>query len=89
MLGVHRATLLRTLGRARFIQGNSTGAETAFRASYAEWPHEDAEFFLALSLAGQGRRSEAISHLARVCRTNPELLRLIQDESLRRAMRPV
>ncbi|HSO23166.1 MAG TPA: hypothetical protein VLT81_09675, partial [Chondromyces sp.] len=49
-------------------------------------PHEDAEFYLGISLAAQGRRNEALSHLGRVCRTNPRLVELIADASLRRSV---
>jgi hypothetical protein len=62
------------------------------------WPHEEAEFGLGLALAAEGeriaaagvdpghRRGEAILHLARVCRTNPALLELINDPELRRSV---
>ena len=64
------------------------------------WPHEEAEFGLGLSLAAQDRRftqqgrtlnsrnqrGEAIVHLARVCRTNPALLELIEEDDLRHAV---
>ena len=79
-------TLWRTVGRARLLRGDARGAETAFRTAFAGWPHEDAEFYLGLSLAAQGRRSEALQHLGRVCRTNPALTRLIPDPSLRQSV---
>ncbi|MFV2072153.1 MAG: O-antigen ligase family protein [Thermoanaerobaculales bacterium] len=80
-------TLWRTVGRARLLRGDARGAETAFRAAFAGWPHEDAEFYLGLSLAAQGRRSEALQHLGRVCRTNPALAALIPDPSLRQSVK--
>jgi hypothetical protein len=78
--------LWRTLGRARLLSGDLAGAEAAFRTAFESWPHEDAEFYLGISLAAQGRRSEGLAHLGRVCRTNPRLARMIADESLRRAV---
>ncbi len=78
--------LWRTVGRARLLADDPDGAEAAFRTAWAAWPHEDAEFYLGISLAAQGRRSEALSHLGRVCRTNPRLVRLIADGNLRRAV---
>jgi len=78
--------LWRTVGRARLLAGDARAAEAAFRSAWAAWPHEDAEFYLGISLAAQGRRNEALSHLGRVCRTNPRLVRLIADEDLRRAV---
>lgn len=77
------ASLWRSVGRARLLRNDAAGAEAAFRTSYERWPHEDAEFYLGISLAAQGRRNEALSHLGRVCRTNPRLAQLIADESLR------
>lgn len=79
-------SLWRSVGRARFLRGDAAGAEAAFRTSFAAWPHEDAEFYLGISLAAQGRRNEALSHLGRVCRTNPTLVRMIADQGLRRAV---
>ena len=79
-------TLWRTVGRARLVRKDFAGAETAFRTAYEGWPHEDADFYLGLALASQGRRSEGLHHLGRVCRTNPTLVRLIQDPDLRRAV---
>lgn len=95
-----RPWLWRMVGQARVARGDDLGAETAYRNSMALWPHEEAEFGLGLSLAAQdrrfasqgleldsrNRRGEAIVHLARVCRTNPALLELIDDESLRTAV---
>jgi len=78
--------LYRQLGRARLVNNDPRGAEDAFRAAYSLSPHEEAEFGLGLSLAAQGRRSEAIRHLGRVCRTNPRLAELISDPGLRRAV---
>jgi hypothetical protein len=88
------------VGQARLARGDDAGAETAFRDAMALWPHEEAEFGLGLALAAQdrrfkeegrpldprNRRGEAIVHLARVCRTNPALLELIDDEDLRHAV---
>jgi hypothetical protein len=62
------------------------GAEEAFRTAYEGWPHEDADFYLGLSLVSQGRWSEGLQHLGRVCRTNPTLVRLIHDRDLRRSV---
>jgi hypothetical protein len=85
-LGIHGPTLWRTLGRARLLRGDAAGAESAFETSFAGWPHEDAEFYLGVSLYAQGRHNEALSHLARVCRTNPKLTEMIADADLRRAV---
>jgi O-antigen ligase len=79
-------TLWRTVGRARLVRGDAERAETAFRTAYDLWPHEDAEFYLGMSLVAQGRRAEGLSHLGRVCRTNPALVRLIGDPELRRVV---
>ena len=79
-------TLWRTVGRARLMRREAAGAETAFRTSYALWPHEDAEFYLGMSLVAQGRRSEGLQHLGRVCRTNPALARHINNDDLRRSV---
>jgi len=79
-------TLWRTVGRARLVRGDAGGAEIAFRTAYDLWPHEDAEFYLGMSLIAQGRRTEGLSHLGRVCRTNPALARLIGDPDLRRVV---
>jgi hypothetical protein len=78
--------LWRTVGRARILRNDFNGAESAFRSSYALWPHEDAEFYLGMSLVAQGRRSEGLAHLGRVCRTNPQLVQLIADEDLKRSV---
>ena len=88
-LGVDGPALLRTLGRARLLRGDAVGAESAFRTSYAGWPHEDADFYLGMSLNAQGRRNEAVAHLSRVCRTNPKLVDLIKDNSLQRTVREI
>jgi O-antigen ligase len=82
-------TLWRTVGRARLQRGDIRGAETAFRSAYAGWPHEDAEFYLGLSLFAQGRRTEGLQHLGRVCLTNPALMTLIGDPDLRRLVEDV
>jgi O-antigen ligase len=92
--------LWRMVGQARIIRGDDAGAVVAFRNAMAAWPHEEAEFGLGVALAAQdrrlnaqgrvlgarNRRGEAIVHLARVCRTNPALMELIDDEDLRRAV---
>jgi O-antigen ligase len=88
-LGVDGPALWRTLGRARLLRQDAAGAETAFRTSYAGWPHEDADFYLGMSLNAQGRRNEAVVHLSRVCRTNPKLVDLITDTSLQRTVREI
>jgi hypothetical protein len=85
-LGIHGPALWRTLGRARLLRGDAEGAVTAFETSFLGWPHEDAEFYLGLSLYAEGRRNEGLSHLARVCRTNPKLTELIGNADLRRAV---
>ena len=77
--------LWRVMGRARMLRGEAPGAEMAFRRAMGTWPHEEAELGLALSLAAQGRRGEAMVHIGRVCRVNPALVQLIQDPDLRRA----
>ena len=79
-------TLWRTVGRARLLRNEPRGAEAAFRTAAAGWAHEDADFYLGLSLAAQGRRSEALAVLGRVCRTNPALLQLIPEPDLRRSV---
>jgi O-antigen ligase len=95
-----RPWLWRMVGQARVARGDDMGAETAFRNAMSLWPHEEAEFGLGLALADQdrrleaqgrvldsrNRRGEAIVHLSRVCRTNPALLELINDEALRRSV---
>jgi O-antigen ligase len=90
--------LWRLVGRARILRGDAAGAEAAFRTAMSLWPHEEAEFGLGLALAAEAeriaaagvdpghRRGEAILHLARVCRTNPALLELINDPELRRSV---
>lgn len=79
-------TLWRTVGRARLVRREAAGAEAAFRTAYALWPHEDAEFYLGMSLVAQGRRGEGLQHLGRVCRTNPALARHINNDDLRRSV---
>jgi O-antigen ligase len=79
-------TLWRTVGRARLVRRDAAGAEAAFRTAYALWPHEDAEFYLGMSLVAQGRRSEGLQHLGRVCRTNPALARHISNKDLRQSV---
>lgn len=88
-LGVQAPAAWRTLGRARLLEGDAKGAETAFRTSLTAWPHEDAEFYLGMSLFAQGRRNEAVAHLSRVCRTNPKLADLIGDPQLKRTVADV
>ena len=78
--------LWRTLGKARIARGDDRGAEEAFRRSGELWPHEEAELGLGIALAEQGRRSEALIHLGRVCRTNPALTAEIADSDLRRSL---
>jgi hypothetical protein len=85
-LGSAAPTLWRTVGRARLVRREAAGAEAAFRRAYELWPHEDAEFYLGISLVAQGRRGEGLSHLARVCRTNPALARHINNDDLRRSV---
>lgn len=82
----HAPSLWRTVGRARMVRQDFKGAEAAFRTAYKGWPHEDADFYLGQSLVSQGRRSEGLRHLGRVCRTNRSLVRLIQDPDLRRSV---
>ncbi len=80
-------TLWRTVGRARLVRREAAGAEVAFRTANELWPHEDAEFYLGMSLVAQGRRGEGLQHLARVCRTNPALTRRIDNDDLRRSVK--
>lgn len=75
--------LWRLIGRSRLLRDDPAGAAAAFRTAKTVWPHEEAEFGLGLALAALGRRTEAIAHLGRVCRTNPSLLELIPDPGLR------
>jgi len=95
-----RPWLWRMVGHARITRGADVGAEIAFRNAMDLWPHEEAEFGLALALAAQdrrlkeqghdldprNRRGEAVVHLVRVCRTNPALLELIDQEDLRQTV---
>lgn len=95
-----RPWLWRMIGQARYAREDHAGAEGAFRNAMVLWPHEEAEFGLGLALAAQdrqlrdreqaldsrNRRGEALVHLGRVCRTNPALLELIDDEDLRNAV---
>ena len=78
--------LWRVVGKARLLRGDGPGAEQAFRSAGALWPHEEAELGIGLSLAAQGRRSEAILFLGRVCRVNPAIARQLEDPDLRRAV---
>jgi len=78
--------LWRSAGKAQMIGGKSRAAEESFRRAYALWPHAEAEFGIGLALADQGRRSEALVHLGRVCRLNPELRHLIDDDALVRSV---
>jgi O-antigen ligase len=95
-----RPWLWRMVGQARLARGEDMGAESAFKNAMTLWPHEEAEFGLGLALAAQdrrfteqgraldsrNRRGEAVVHLARVCRTNPALLELIEIDDLRQAV---
>lgn len=81
--------LWRTVGRSRLMRQDFRAAEQAFRKAYDGWPHEDAEFYIGLSLVAQGRRGEGLQHLGRVCRTNPALVRLIHDPDIRRAVEDI
>jgi O-antigen ligase len=78
--------LWRLAGRARLLAGAYPEAESAFRSAGALAPHEEAEMGLGLALAGQGRNTEAIHHLARACRLNPKLTLLIRQDALRSAV---
>lgn len=78
------AWLWRLIGRCRLAQRDARGAESAFRTSFALWPHEETELGLGLALERQGRRLEALQHLSRVCRTNASLLSSLHDPELRR-----
>lgn len=78
--------LWRIIGRARLLAGAYGEAEGAFRRSSALEPHEEAEMGLGLALAGQGRTTEAVHHLARACRVNPVLLGFISQEDLRESV---
>jgi O-antigen ligase len=80
-------TLWGSVGRARMLRRDFSGAETAFRTAYDGWPHEDADFQLGLALVSQGRRGEGLQHLGRVCRTNPTLVRLIRNRELRNTVK--
>ncbi len=79
-------TLWRIVGKSRVARGDFRGAEEAFRISNSLWPHEEAELGLGVALASQGRRSEALILLGRVCRTNPALVSQISDPDLRRSL---
>ncbi len=79
--------LWRIIGRARLLAGAYGEAEGAFRRASAFEPHEEAEMGLGLALAGQGRMTEAVYHLARACRVNPALLGFISQEDLRQSVR--
>ena len=78
--------LWRVVGKARLTRDEPRGAEQAFREAGTLWPHEEAELGLGLALAAQGRRSEALISLGRVCRVNPALARQLADPDLRRAV---
>ena len=78
--------LWRIVGKSRLARGDAREAEEAFRMANSLWPHEEAELGLGLALADQGRRSEAMVLLGRVCRTNPALTNEIADQDLRRAL---
>jgi hypothetical protein len=78
--------LWRIAGKARLVRADPQAAEQAFLEANRLWPHEEAELGLGIALAGQGRRSEAMFFLGRVCRTNPTLARQIQEEDLRRSV---
>ncbi len=78
--------LWRIVGKSRLTRGQAREAEEAFRIANSLWPHEEAELGLGLALADQGRRSEAMVYLGRVCRTNPALTNEITDQDLRRAL---
>jgi hypothetical protein len=75
--------LWRTVGKARLIRADPRGAEEAFRIAYSLWPHEEAELGLGLALGDQGRRSEAMVLLGRVCRINPALAEYVTDGDLK------
>ena len=79
--------LWRIIGRGRLLTGVPEEAEAAFRRSAALEPHEEAEMGLGLSLAGQGRTTEAVYHLTRACRVNPALISFIAQDSLRESVR--
>lgn len=85
-LPLQAPALWRTVGRARILQNDLVGASEAFRTAHELWPHEDSEFYLGLTLAATGSRTEALQRLGRVCRTNPALIQLINDPGLRRAV---
>lgn len=85
----HAPTLWRTVGRARLMRSDFRGAEAAFHTAFDGWPHEDADFYLGLTLVAQGRRGEGLQHLGQVCRTNPTLVRLIRDPDLRRSVEDI
>ena len=78
--------LWRIVGKARLTRDDPRAAEQAFRTASELWLHEEADMGLGLALAGQGRRSEALVPLGRVCRVNPAVARQIQDPDLRRAV---
>jgi O-antigen ligase len=84
---IDTAELWRVAGRARLGRGAAQEAEAAFLESYRLWAHEEAEMGLGLAQVQQGRRTEAMYHLGRVCTSNPTLLKLIGDERLQRSVR--
>jgi len=78
--------LWRIVGKTRLTRDDPRGAEEAFRTANSLWPHEEAELGLGLALAAQGRRSEAVLFLGRVCRVNPALTSQIADPDLRQTV---
>ncbi len=80
------AEALLIVGQCRLLRYDLPGAEAALRESFDLWPHEAAEIGLGLTLAAQGRQSEAIPHLANLVRVNGKLRRLIPDPELERAV---
>lgn len=77
--------ITRKLGHVRSLAGDNAGAEAAYRTSMEAWPHAETELGLAVVLARQGRRDEAMLAIGHVCRVNPELTQLIPDADLRRS----
>lgn len=75
--------ITRKLGHVRSLAGDNAGAEAAYRESMEAWPHAETELGLAVVLARQGRRDEAMLAIGHVCRVNPELTQLIPDSDLR------
>lgn len=75
---------LRVVAQSHLLRSNFSAAEAALRKSHELWPHEAAELGLGLTLAAQGRRSEAVPHLANLVRVNRRIRRTISDRSLRK-----